>query len=367
MVKIRQNLVDTEKYGIKCPHEIKPAGITIHNTANNASAENEIAYMRRNDNEVSFHYAVDDIEIVQGILENRNAWHAGDKNGPGNMTTIAIEICYSTGDKDKFEKAQKNAAEFTAAKLKEYGWEIDKIYPHKHWSGKHCPHRTLDDYGWDYFIDLVKSFLNPKVEQEKKPLYRVRKSWTDAKSQKGAYTNLPSAQKCCDEAGAGYEVYNEAGEAIYPEREAEEIAPKEEKVKPFEIGALVKLSDNAIWANGKTVASWVRKSKLYLRDYKSDEIASVSTQKTGAITGTINIKYLQPYTAVATSTFKPYIVQVAADRLNVRAGAGTKYKVTAIIKKNQLYTIVDEKDGWGKLKSGSGWISLAYVKKVVKK
>lgn len=64
MVKIRQNLVDTEKYGIKCPYEIKPEGITIHNTANNASAENEIAYMRRNDNEVSFHYAIDDIEIV---------------------------------------------------------------------------------------------------------------------------------------------------------------------------------------------------------------------------------------------------------------------------------------------------------------
>jgi N-acetylmuramoyl-L-alanine amidase len=34
--------------------------------------------MIRNDNKVSFHYAIDDIEIVQGIPENRNAWHAGD-------------------------------------------------------------------------------------------------------------------------------------------------------------------------------------------------------------------------------------------------------------------------------------------------
>lgn len=48
-----------------------------------------------NNNEVSFHYAVDDVEVVQGIPENRNAWHAGDKgNGKGNREGIAIEICY---------------------------------------------------------------------------------------------------------------------------------------------------------------------------------------------------------------------------------------------------------------------------------
>ena len=53
MVKIRQHLVDISKYNIKCPYEIKPEGITIHNTANNASAANEISYMRRNNNETS--------------------------------------------------------------------------------------------------------------------------------------------------------------------------------------------------------------------------------------------------------------------------------------------------------------------------
>ena len=304
MVKIRQHLVDISKYNIKCPHEIKPEGITIHNTANNASAANEIAYMRRNNNQTSFHYAIDDIEIVQGILENRNAWHAGDSHGPGNMTTIAIEICYSTGDKEKFEKAQRNAAEFTAAKLKEYGWEIDKIYPHKRWSGKHCPHRTLDEYGWDYFINMVKEFLVPIEKDE----------------------------------------------------------------KPFEVGSPVKIAEGAVWTTGKAVPAWVIKSKIYLRGYKSDTIASVSTLQTGAITGTIDVKYLKEYatntTASAESSFTPYIVRVTADSLNVRAGAGTKYKVTTIIKKNELYTIVDEKDGWGKWKSGAGWISLNYAKKL---
>lgn len=59
-----------------------------------------------------------------------------------------------------------------------------------------------------------------------------------------------------------------------------------------------------------------------------------------------------------------YIVQITASTLNVRAGAGTGYKITTTVKKNQKYTIVEEKNGWGKLKSGAGWISLKYTKKV---
>lgn len=63
------------------------------------------------------------------------------------------------------------------------------------------------------------------------------------------------------------------------------------------------------------------------------------------------------------STFKPYLVKITADVLNVRSGAGTTYPVKTKVKQNQVYTIVEEKDGWGKLKSGAGWISLKYTKK----
>lgn len=59
---------------------------------------------------------------------------------------------------------------------------------------------------------------------------------------------------------------------------------------------------------------------------------------------------------------KPYIVTVTASVLNVRSGAGTDYPVVTQIKKNEAYTIVEEKNGWGKLKSGVGWICLAYTK-----
>ena len=45
-------------------------------------------------------------------------------------------------------------------------------------------------------------------------LYRVRKSWDDAKSQKGAYKVLENAKRCADDI-PGYSVFNEEGKIIY--------------------------------------------------------------------------------------------------------------------------------------------------------
>ena len=60
-----------------------------------------------------------------------------------------------------------------------------------------------------------------------------------------------------------------------------------------------------------------------------------------------------------------YRVRVEVDALNIRAGAGTNYKVTGVIRGKGVYTIVETKGNWGKLKSGAGWICLDYVKKLV--
>ncbi|MCY8944958.1 N-acetylmuramoyl-L-alanine amidase [Bacillus atrophaeus] len=49
-----------------------------------------------NTSSTSFHFAVDDKEVRQGIPTNRNAWHTGDgTNGTGNRKSIGVEICYS--------------------------------------------------------------------------------------------------------------------------------------------------------------------------------------------------------------------------------------------------------------------------------
>lgn len=60
--------------------------------------------------------------------------------------------------------------------------------------------------------------------------------------------------------------------------------------------------------------------------------------------------------------FKKYYIKVTANRLNVREGAGTQYKVIKTIKKDEKWLIRDEKNGWGKIRIG--WIKLSYTKKV---
>ena len=121
-----------------------------------------------------------------------------------------------------------------------------------------------------------------------KTLYRVRKSWSDAKSQIGAFSVLANAKSLVDK-NPSYKVFDESGKVVY-------------------------------------------------------EKGSTST------------------------AFKPYTVRVTATDLYIRKGAGTNYSANGFIKPG-VYTIVAESSGqgatkWGKLKSGAGWISLDYAKKL---
>jgi hypothetical protein len=139
--------------------------------------------MIRNDTAVSFHYAVDDKEIIQGIPENRNAWHAGDgTRGEGNRYGIAIEICYSKSGGTRFVNAEKNAAEFAASILKRYGWGIDRLKKHRDFNGKYCPHRTLD-MGWNRFGEMVQEYLGDKPKEKPGDViyaaYATQKWWPD--------------------------------------------------------------------------------------------------------------------------------------------------------------------------------------------
>ena len=105
-MNIKQNLLPNYQYDIKCPYTMKPKWIVIHNTANDASAMSEISYMIGNNNKVSYHCAIDNERVVQGIPFNRNSWNATDgRNGNGNRKGIALEICYSESGGEKFEDA----------------------------------------------------------------------------------------------------------------------------------------------------------------------------------------------------------------------------------------------------------------------
>ena len=194
MVNIVKKIVPESRYYLKCPYEMTPTRIVVHNTANDAPARNEISYMTNNDYETSFHYAVDDKEIVQGLLENRNGWHASDGNGKGNREGIAIEICYSLSGGDRFIKAEQNAVDLIVDILNRYNWDIDKVTKHQDYTNKYCPHRTLD-MGWNRFINMIKA----KLEDNSQISTNVVNCYYKVRTQKHQW--LPEVKNLDDYAG----------------------------------------------------------------------------------------------------------------------------------------------------------------------
>lgn len=158
-VPFRWNLVASSNYKNKCPYSMNAKKITLHETDNNASAANEVAYMIRNNLKVSFHVAIDEKEVVQGIPFNRNAYHAGDgSNGYGNRNTIAAEICKNYDrnrgttnlvepQNSQYHKAVNNAIKYLAQVCVDEGIVAnnDNIKTHNDWSGKRCPRKILND------------------------------------------------------------------------------------------------------------------------------------------------------------------------------------------------------------------------------
>lgn len=294
-MNIVKNLVSESKYSVKCPYSMTPEFIVVHNTANDASAQNEVKYMVSNNNQVSFHFAVDDKEIVQGLPLDRNAWACGDgANGKGNRKGIQIEICYSKSGGARFENAEKNAAKFIAQLLKERGWGVDKVKKHQDFSNKYCPHRTLDK-GWASFVNMVKDYLN----ELNKPVQTTQSSSIsvgDKVKVKTTATHYATGQSMASFVkGSTYEV--------------------------------TRIEENKLLLSD--IVSWVW-------DYDVDKVGSTTQSNSD----------------------NSVLVEIVCDELNIRQQADFNSKVVGTVKKGEVFTIVEEKNGLGKLKSGAGYISM---------
>ena len=136
------------------------AYITIHETGNAAKGADAAAHgayldsAAGEDDLVSWHYTVDDHAIVQHLPDYETAYHAGDgKDGPGNTTSIGIEICVNAGG--DFEAAKANAAALVRLLMEEHGIDIEHVVQHNHWNGKDCPKTIRATTGaWEAFLVL---------------------------------------------------------------------------------------------------------------------------------------------------------------------------------------------------------------------
>lgn len=433
----------------------------------------------------SAHYFVGfDGEIWQSVTDEDIAWHCGASSYKHkecrNSNSIGIELCVrkrntarlGATDKDwYFEDATvKAAAELTRQLMDKYNVPASRVIRHYDVTGKICPNPYVYNataHTWEEFKRLISS--GSAGANSTQQLYRVRKSWGDAKSQIGAFASLENAKKACKDC---YTVYDKDGKAVYTKAEQESGAAtgstEERKIWKFLRGKGLndyaaaglmgnlfaesglkannlqnshntKLGmsdaeytaavDNGSYTNfvhdgaGFGLAQWTfysRKQALWnhakaagasigsldmqlaflwqeLQGYKSvmEKLAAATSVR--AASDAVLLGYEKPAdqsTAVqekravyGQSYYKkyaggntakperpaaavPYEVQIDIADLNIRKGAGTNYAKTGKYTGKGVFTIVEEKTGkgatagWGKLKSGAGWVSLDYCTKL---
>lgn len=139
-MKIKKNLVPSSRIGrVSYKGTNSKKYIVIHETDNtnigaNADAHSRLQY-NGNRRKASWHYQVDDKEIIQSFDDNVQCWGAGSKYY--NQNGIQIEICVnSDGD---YEKAVKNAAWLVNYLMNKYNIPLSRVIQHNNASGKNCP------------------------------------------------------------------------------------------------------------------------------------------------------------------------------------------------------------------------------------
>lgn len=208
------------------------------------------------------------------------------------LIKLCVDICKRNGKKKLIWLGDKN-------KTLNYSPKSDEMVltVHRWFANKSCPGNWLYARLGNLATKVTAELSGVTSDAEnKKPatqMYRVRKSWSDAKSQIGAYKVLDNAKKKVDE-NSGYKVFDASGNVVYPAASTPAPTPSKDT---------------------------------------------------------------------------SYKVQVSIANLNIRKGPGTNYDRTGQFTGKGIFTIVQESNGagatlWGKLKSGAGWISLDFAKKL---
>lgn len=336
--------------------KMTPQGIVVHSTgANNPylkryvdapgevgvnQYENHWNVARPNGTKVCVHAFIGydknkQVRVAEILPLNICCWGVGSgKNGSYNYDPayIQFEICEDNGtDKTYYKKAFAVAAEYCAKLCRTYKFDVDKIVGHceayrlGYGSNHSDPEHWMKNFGetMEDFRKQVSKILQTETENTR-----------EKESAASAYTRI-------------------------------------------EKGDLVSVAENATYYNGKSIPSWVKAQNWYVHsDPVGDRVVVDKNEKgTNSICSPVHKKFLTVVKKANTTAdtqnreFCPYLVRVTADCLNIRKGAGTDTVNVGSITDKGVYTIVEERQGkgatkWGKLKSGAGWISLDFTKKL---
>ena len=211
------------------------------------------------------------------------------------------------------------------------------------------------------------------MKETKDIQYFVRKSWDNELSQVGIdYNFLINAKKACDKL-EGYKVFDSTGKQVYPDNESnveiqdfnntinEEFDENNSNDEILIPGKIISIIPDAIFINGNKVPEKLFSEKLFLRNIEND-ICTISRKDKGPILGTISKNYIKIYDGNEIPQIQPFIVQIISDNCNLYFKASKQSKILCNLNKYSLFTIINEKNGFGKIKKGSGWIDMNDVK-----
>lgn len=278
--------------------------ISIHCVVGQCSVETLGSIFASTSKEASSNYGIGyDGQIGMYVEEKDRSWCTSSASNDNRAITIEVAS-------DTYHPYRVNDAAYKSLikllvdickrnNIKELKWKADKsligqvdkqnMTVHRWFANKSCPGDYLYNLHGQIAKEVNAQLSSGTTSTANKTLYRVRKTWNDAQSQKGAFYDLSNAKKCADQ-NNGYSVFDESGKAVY--------------------------------------------------------------------------------TSKATNSTSPFKVQISISDLNIRKGLGTNYATTGRFTGKGVFTIVETKQGtgsvkgWGKLKSGAGWIALDYATRI---
>lgn len=201
--------------------------IAIHHTAGAISAATIGQIFKPTSRQASCNYGIgNDNKIVLCVDESNRSWCTSSSWCDNRAITIEVANSSNGGNWPVSDRVLATLIDLVTDICRRNGiknctytgGKDGVLQKHEWYANTNCPGPYLGSK-FSYIANEVNKRLvgdsSNVPSTGSSSLYRVRKSWSDAKSQKGAFRNLDNAKKCAN-ANSGYSVYDVNGNSVYP-------------------------------------------------------------------------------------------------------------------------------------------------------
>ena len=233
--------------------------IAIHHTAGAISAATIGQIFRPTSRQASCNYGIgNDNKIVLCVDEANRSWCTSSSWCDNRAVTIEVANSANGGNWPVSDRTLATLIDLVTDICRRNdirnctytGGKDGVLQKHEWYANTNCPGPYLGSK-FSYIASEVNKRLSGNSSSSSgastSSLYRVRKSWSDVKSQKGAFRDFDNAKKCAN-ANAGYKVFDASGNEVYPNKVTQS--------KSVDTLAHEVLSGN--WGNGSDRANRLR-------------------------------------------------------------------------------------------------------------